>query len=75
MQLLYQSLVHHPKCRIASHHSVSPVYRWLLTYAQMTELRRLARVRTKAMYGGDAAKVNRTQDRIKYLKWQIESNC
>eukprot|EP00752_Nemacystus_decipiens_P001889 g1819.t1 len=42
---------------------------------QMIELRRLARVRTKAMYAGDAAKVNRTQDRIKYLKWQIETNC
>lgn len=41
----------------------------------MTELRRLARMRTKAMYAGDAAKVNRTGDRIKYLKWQIESSC
>lgn len=42
---------------------------------QMIELRRLARVRTRAMMSGKATKVKRTQERIKYLKWQIESNA
>ena len=66
----------HPKCRISLYHSAPPMSLAAdVHYAQMIELRRLARVRTKAMYGGDAAKVNRTQDRIKYLKWQIETNC
>lgn len=66
----------HPKCRISLYHSAPPISLAAdVHYAQMIELRRLARVRTKAMYGGDAAKVNRTQDRIKYLKWQIETNC
>ena len=41
----------------------------------MTELRRLARIRTRALMSGDPAKVNRTQCRIKYLKWQIETGA
>lgn len=43
--------------------------------SQMTELRRLARIRTRALMSGDPAKVNRTQCRIKYLKWQIETGA
>ncbi|CAM9371518.1 unnamed protein product [Ascophyllum nodosum] len=40
---------------------------------QMIDIRRLARIRTKALMSGNAAKVGRTQDKIKNLKWQIES--
>ena len=42
-------------------------------YLQMIDIRRLARIRTKALMSGNAAKVGRTQDKIKNLKWQIES--